>query len=59
MFHRRAFPQRGPAALGPELRAQLGLELLILPDGQAPPLPDPGSGAPRADWTRVTGTRSC
>src|ERR671925_524169 len=56
MLHRRAFPQRGPAALGPDLRAQLVLELFILPDGQAPPLPDPGSRAPRADWTRVTGT---
>src|SRR5919109_3151325 len=56
MLHRRAFPQRGRAALGPDLRAQLVLELFILPDGQAPPLPDPGSRAPRADWTRVTGT---
>src|SRR5712691_5853174 len=57
MLHGRAFPQRGPAALGPDLRAQLVLERLILSDGQAPPpLADPGSGALRAHWTRVADT---
>lgn len=45
MFHRCAFTQRGSAALGMDLRAQLLLELLILADTQAPTMPAAGGGA--------------
>jgi hypothetical protein len=56
VFHRRPFAQGGPATLGLELGTQLLLERLVLADGQAPALPNPGFGALRTHRTRVTRT---
>jgi hypothetical protein len=39
MFHRRAFAQGGPAAFCADLGSQFLLELLVLADMQAPPVP--------------------
>src|SRR5215831_16408402 len=54
MFHRRAFAQGGPAAFGFHLGPQLLLELLVLADGQAPALPEPGFATLPTHRTRVT-----
>src|SRR6516165_12042665 len=55
MLHRGAFAQRGASAFGFDLGAQLVLELFVLTDMQASPLPEPGFGALRSLWTPSTG----
>jgi hypothetical protein len=57
MFHHRAFAQGGPAAFGSDLGAQFLLELRVLADMQAPPVPKLGVGALWAYQTRIAGTR--
>src|SRR5215475_15594106 len=53
-FHRRAFAQGGPAAVGLHLGPQLLLELRVLADGQAPAWPEPGFGTLPTHRTRGT-----
>jgi hypothetical protein len=56
MLHRGAFAQGSPAAFGLDLRAELLLELLVLADGQAPAVPEPGGGTLRPQRTGIAGT---
>src|SRR5262249_28421113 len=55
MLNSRPFAQRGASTLRPDFGAQLALALFVLTDVQAPALADPGFGALRALWTRITG----
>ena len=54
MFNRSAFAQGGPATLRLHLRAQLLLELFVLADAQASPLPVRGFGTLSAQGARIT-----
>ena len=56
VFHGRALTQGGQATLRLKRGTSLLLAPLVLSDGQAPALPNPGFGALRTDRTRVTGT---
>src|SRR6266849_8477899 len=49
-----SFAQRGASALGFDLGSELVLARFILTDMQAPALADPGCGALRSLWTRIT-----
>src|SRR5262245_17213633 len=53
MFNRSAFAQGSPATLCLHLRAQLLLELFVLADAQASPLPVGGFGTLRAPGARI------
>src|SRR6516162_10044346 len=55
MLNRGAFAQRGAAALGFDLGAELVLERFVLTDRQASPLADPGGGALRSLGTPSAG----
>src|SRR5258708_12235205 len=56
MLHRGAFAQGSPSAFGLDLSAELLLELLVLADGQAPAVPEPGGGTLRPQRTGIAGT---
>src|SRR5262245_36255940 len=54
MFNRGAFAQGSPATLRLHLGAQLLLELFVLADAQASPLPVRGCGTLRTQGARIT-----
>ena len=61
MLNRRAFEQGSPATLRLHLRAQLLLELFVLADAQASPLPvvylSPADNYHRLTWPTFTGAK--
>ena len=57
MFNRRAFAQGSPATLCLHLRAPLLLELFVLAEAQASPLPGRGFGTLRAQGARLARRR--
>ena len=54
VLYRRPFAERGPATLRLHLRAQLLLELFVLANAQASPLPMRGFGTLSAQGARIT-----
>src|SRR5712691_12075279 len=56
MLHRGAFAQGSPSAFGLDLSAELLLKLLVLADGQAPAVPEPGGGTLGTHRTHITST---
>jgi hypothetical protein len=57
MFHYSAFAQGSPATLRLHLRAQLLLELFVLADAQASPVPVRGSGTLSTQGARIVRRR--